>query len=438
MIGPAIAGFLAPSLARSGQLLTVESSKDGARIQVTPSRPGSDGLLELVEDRSGRCVRTLWAGSLGSKKTIPLGKEAKLPAGTYRVRYREGLGLAPDSALTLPGSVKWSNPTDLVLTEKAIYVYEQGLGEPSKEGEEPKAMSSGTNVPYIHKFNKDGTPDARFADRGRLGPLPSAPYWPAHAIRSFGVDEAGCVYVGSGYHEVLVFDPSGDKTPVKIGGYAAEGPDAGSVTMNVNSIVCGPNHRIYLPGMFGDLMVYDRTKEGLEGFLYKATLASTRPGLHRCVATDGEGGVYAIDHASTLQKFRDTGKALLPAYAADPSDKLSFPTGPSASGGLLWVAAHGGPPTWDSDGGEVVLFWDNQESLQRVARFGKPGKAPDKVQFMNPSAAVQTPDHLALWVVEDGMPNAEGPPGNARVRKFTISSTKSEEAPLEWRGEGNP
>jgi hypothetical protein len=56
---------------------------------------------------------------------------------------------------------------------------------------------------------------------------------------------------------------------------------------------------------------------------------------------------------------------------------------------------------------------------------------------MNPSSAVQTPDHLELWVVEDGLPNGDGPPGNARVRKFRITSAKSEEAPLEWRG-ANP
>ncbi|MBI4026182.1 MAG: hypothetical protein HY360_14440 [Verrucomicrobia bacterium] len=52
----------------------------------------------------------------------------------------------------------------------------------------------------------------------------------------------------------------------------------------------------------------------------------------------------------------------------------------------------------------------------------------------NPSAAVQTPDHLELWVVEDGLPSGEGPPGNAWVRKFRITSAQSEEAPLEWRG----
>ena len=118
----------------------------------------------------------------------------------------------------------------------------------------------------------------------------------------------------------------------------------------------------------------------------------------------------------------------------DPSVKLSFPSPIGFGRPSGW--RHGGPQ-WDIDGGEVVLLWDDGEIIQLVQRFGLPGVAANNLQFMNPSAAVQPPDHLALWVVEDGLPNGEGPPGNARVRKFRITSSKSEEAPLEWRG-GNP
>ena len=374
---------------------------------------------------------------MGTGMTVPLGKNSRLPAGSYRVRYREDLGLALDRSLVLPNNEKWVNPTDLVLTEKAIYVYDQGLLLPNKgEGKIDYCMDGGTtspytNTPYIYKFNRDGTPDVKFGDRGRLGPLSS------NCIRSFGVDDQGWIYVGSTYHEALVYDLSGEKTPMKIGGYDTTGPNVGKATVGVNSVVCGPNKRIYFPGLFGELMVYDRTKEGFAGFLYKALVASTRQGMHRCIAIDGEGAVYVVDSAGGLQKFNDTGKQLVPSYAMDPSVKLRFPIGPSALGGLIWLAAHGGPPQWDMDGGEVVLCWDDGESIQSVQRFGSPGSVADKLQFMNPSAAVQTPDHLELWVVEDGLSNGEGPPGNARGRKFRIPSSKSEEVPLEWRG-ANP
>lgn len=420
--------------ASAGAFLTLESADAGVRVKVIPSKASAEGLLEVVEDKTGRCVRTLHAGAFPAAGAYTLGKNNRLPAGRYRFRYREGLSLVPDTSLALPRKEKWINPTDLVLTEKAIYVYDQGRVPISHEAESPMyCFSSGVegpfeNTPYIYKFGVDGAPDVKFGDQGRLGPLKPGD------VRSFGVDEAGWIHVGSGEHEVEVYNPSGEVTPTRIGGYTDTGPDAKKVTMGVNSVVCGPGKRLYLPGMFGDLMVYDRTKPGFDGFLYSARIVGDRLGMHRCLASDGEGGVYAVNWHGTLQKFHDTGKALVAAYEADSSIRLSVATGLSASAGIVWLANHGGPPLWDSDGGEVVMCWDDGQTIALIQRFGSPGSALDKLQFMNPAAVVPTPDHLGLWVVEDGLANVEGAPGNARVRRFKLDAAKSEEIPFDWRG----
>ena len=178
------------------------------------------------------------------------------------------------------------NPTDLVLTEKSIYVYDQGVVKPWREIDEPYWFTQGTtspytNTPYIYKFNRDGTPDVKFGDRGRLGPLSS------NCIRSFGVDEGGWIYVGSTYHEALVFDPSGEKSDMKIGGYDTAGPNVGKATVGVNSVVCGPNKRIYFQDFLG-VDGYDAQRRIC--WVHTALVASTRQGMHRCMASTGRGG----------------------------------------------------------------------------------------------------------------------------------------------------
>ncbi len=219
---------------------------------------------------------------------------------------------------------------------------------------------------------------------------------------------------------------------MKIGGWEENGGRRS--TVSVNSMAMGPGRRLYLPNG-GSFQIYDRTKLGFEGFLYGIPLDKMNyTGLPRCIAADRTQSIcYIINRSSQIWKYEDTGKELKPLYASDGGEKLAYPTGPSASAGQIWVAAHGGPPLWDSEGHEVALFWDNGAEIQLVERFGGPGKAEDKVQFMNPSTAILTPDHLALWVVEDGLPNDEGPPGNARVRRFHTEATQSAEAVVDLK-----
>ena len=124
--------------------------------------------------------------------------------------------------------------------------------------------------------------------------------------------------------------------------------------------------------------------------------------------------------------------------------------------GLVMVAAHGPGygPFWDSGGGgEVVLFWDDMQgkAIRLISRWGEPGVAasepvakstgPDRsdpkvaralpMNFLNPSSAALSPDHLDLWITEDSLNNVEGPPGNARVRRFKLNATRTEEIELD-------
>ncbi|MBI4024275.1 MAG: hypothetical protein HY360_04790 [Verrucomicrobia bacterium] len=415
------------------------------KIQVVPASSSATGILEILEEKSGRCLKTLHAGTMQGASTFSLAMGRKLPPGRYRVRYRENLKLVFDCSLNLPNKEKWINPTDLVLTDKAIFVFDQGNDPEWKPGTPPRVVGAyGGSQSFIYKFHHDGKPDPSLGDMGRLGPLLSSPSWPTTGgIRTFAVDEGGLIYIGSVYHEALVYDSTGESMNMKVGGYAEGG---GKTTTWVNSMAIGPGRRLYFPSCYGLFQVYDRTKTGFAGFLYGISMDKTNfTGLQRYIAADREESVcYIINRSGQVWKYEDTGKELKALYASDVADKMINPTGPSASAGQIWVADHGGPPLWDSDGNEICLFWDNGAGIQLVERFGGPGKADsepapakagDKAQFMNPSAAILTPDHLALWVVEDGLPNDEGPPGNARVRRFRIEAAQSAETIVDFSAE---
>src|SRR6185436_11985001 len=96
------------------------------------------------------------------------------------------------------------------------------------------------------------------------------------------------------------------------------------------------------------------------------------------------------------------------------------------------VACHGPGfgPYWDSGGGgEIVLYWDDQDAkkLKIILRYGAPGSGDAPTEFLNPASAVMSRDQTDLWVTEDGLQNREGPPGNARVRRYIIKSAQTED-----------
>jgi hypothetical protein len=179
--------------------------------------------------------------------------------------------------------------------------------------------------------------------------------------------------------------------------------------------------------------VYDRTKDGFAGAIYTFTIADVN-GMPRMICSDMQGSVYYVGLSHKVGKYTDTGTALVPGYQSKPDAKLARPTGGCASAGLIWWASHGPGfgPYWDSGGGgEVVLFWDDGKELKVIDRFGVPGTAADRLQFLNPSAVAMDPAHDEVWVTEDGVENPDGPKGNARVRKFVLKARHSETVEFE-------
>lgn len=204
---------LMPQMAEGAPLLRVERSADGSKVEikVTAVKTTGPGLLEVLDAKTGRCLRTLHAGVFSAGQQFSIGQKQKLGTGRYRVRYREGIKLVYDSAILLPGKEKWTNPTDLQITDKAVYVLDSGRLPPPRKPDEPPADATAEEDPanhsYLFKFHRDGKPDAAFGDRGRASVLPTATW-----LRAFTVDQEGHIYLGDGgtSHHVRVLSAVGE------------------------------------------------------------------------------------------------------------------------------------------------------------------------------------------------------------------------------------
>ena len=422
-------------LLQGQHLVKVEPSTDGknARIQVFPTTENTRGILELLDAQSGRCVKTLHAGAFANGQAFSLGKNPAFKAGLYRVRYRDGIHVAVDMDIKLPNKEKWTNPADVAICDKGVYVMDRGIPGKPPEKKEDGTMTEevpGIGEFYIFKFLRDGKPDTTFGDRGR-----ATLFEKASSIQSLAVDNEGLIYIPSGGHSVSIFGQSGEAMTQTLGGYDGD-PMGTKCTTWVDNVAMGPGRTIYIMTAYayGSFRVYDRTKNAFEGILY--SLFITHTGAYpRAAASDQQGSLYYLTGQHNFQKIEDSGKALKETYATSSSEKMYFPQGPSASAGLIWVVDHGpAGPFWDSGGdNDLLLFWDSGSDIVFFDRFGGPGKAADKVEFLNPTAVAQTSDHLELWVTEDGMPNVDGPSGNKRVRKFKITAEHTEEVPLELK-----
>lgn len=407
-------------------MLRVEPARDGGgvTVRVRPADRFGKGVLELIDPADGTVLRTLHGGVLPRDAGFRLAADDQLPPGRYRLRYREGLSLVVAERLPEPGpdGRRWVNPVEIVFRNGSIYVLEAPL--PREEG----PVEGHVQTAHIYKLDRDGRPDEGFADRGRLT-LPHDRYYP---LRSFAVDEQGQVYIASTYHEVLVHDAQGKRLPHRIGGWDND-PRGPQCTGWLNSLWLGPDHRIYLPTGFGNMRVYDRTKNGFEGLLYSTDLPGGR-GLDRAVAADGNGAVYVIGSDNTIVRFDDDGSALSLRHVTRPPIGVAKLTAPWPSAGLLWVSDRGPSPGpfWDSGGGgQLLLLWDDGQQCRLVDRFGRIGTAEDRPEFVDPSGLVMTADHLELWVVEDGHRYPEGPSGNARIRRFRIEAKHAEEVEVD-------
>jgi hypothetical protein len=473
--------------AAQAQRVSVSPAPDGKAvvIEVEPSRLSGPSLLEVV-DGSGTVLKTLHGGRFGRVSSFSLKADDTLAPGKYKVRYRERLGLQLDREIKRPLPSKdlpWINPTDLTIVGKYLYVLDSGLsvddvkpGQTEREWKQkdgktfkakfnaytpeskafvltaPDSSTIYTSVDqlspedateaekiikeeqawlqlrqdkssYIYKLSRDGAAETTFGKDGR------APMGVLYNVRAFAVDpNLGTIFMATGGHEIGVFDANGAKTPQVIGGWDND-PNGPKGLVWCNSLAISKiNNRIYIPLSYANGKVYDRTKNGFEGIISRFDLPKY-PGLDRCVAVDGNA-VYITNRNHDIERFTDEGANLKLGYASHPELKLAHPTGLSTLPGVIWVACHGPGfgPYWDSGGGgEVVLLFDDGKSISLVDRYGFPGTAAERLEFLNPSAAVPSPDHTELYVVEDGVTNPDGPSGTARIRRFKITAGVTKE-----------
>lgn len=490
----ALLGYLL-ALAARGQgapLMAVHTSAEAkqVRVELAELPEISTRLLEIVDPATGDVLRTLWAERTRSGNGVTVTEALKLAPGKYKLRYRDGLALEYADNLAGPANGKWTNPCDILFTPDAIFVMEAGvyIGEVSEEvtrkrkwvladgrgftgsyyraagptvamfnqagavihfrldqftAEDQKLLKDleGKRIEYqaeiaqnggkIWKLSRDGKVDPAFGDAGHIQ------LWQdRHAdTRSFAIGSDGKIFTSSTYHEALAYGPDGKRLKLAVGGWD-NNPYGPRCTGWVNTLAMGPGDRLYFPTAYGMLRVYDATKPGFTGLLYSLKMTE-EVGLSPCLTLDGTGNLYMVAGDNSITKYHDDGKAITRLWNLPAPGGVARLTAPSFSKGLLWVADHGPSkgPFWDSGGGgEVLLFWDDGKMAHFIERFGKPGDADDKPEFMDPSSVRMTPDHLGLWVVEDGFPYAEGPRGGARIRKFHVKAEHTEEAELDLSG----
>lgn len=433
-LAPIVLLLLITQIAHAASAIQLEtiSNPPGVHIKVRPTARSGWGLLQVIDPATGTCLRTIHAGRITPRDSFAVVRSALLPPGNYRLRYREGVELALEAQIERPdGKVAgWLNPTDIALAGPWVYVLDSG-----QEVVDPKTpeeiAEQASKQPLILKMDRQGKLDPTFGEAGALA-LPGL-----YRLRSFAVDRAtGKLFAGSGGHEVRVYDANGSPTEQVIGGWDNDPAGPKSLAW-CDSIALGHSGRIYIAlSGYGNGKVYDRSKNGFDGWLYRFDLPDVN-GVSRMICSDAQGVAYCVGASHLVTRYIDDEKSLTITYQSDPQARLAFPTGGSASGGLVWWACHGPGfgPFWDSGGGgEVVLFWDTGEELKLIDRFGIPGTAPDQMEFLNPAAAVMDARHDELWVSEDGLPNKEGPAGNARVRRFLLKARHSEEADFNLPG----
>lgn len=424
----ATAAWPAPGWGRPAVVVEAISNPAGVRVAVEPRSRSGWGLLQVLDAKTGECVKTLHAGRFAPGDAFAV-VAGSLPPGAYRIRYREGvrLELAGPVQRPDPKVPAWLNPVDVAIVGASAYVLDAGA---VVEGQEPAQLAEReAKQSSIFKMDRSGKPDPSFGAGGRLA------LGERYQFRSFAVDPAtGQLFMGSGGHELRVYEANGTPTEQTIGGWDND-PAGPKCLAWCDSVALSAGNRIIipLPG-YGNGKVYDRTKNAFEGIIYRFDIPDVN-GMSRMICTDTRSGaVYYTGQSALISRALDDGSTLTPSYSSDPAVKLARPTGGCASAGLVWWACHGPGfgPFWDSGGGgEVVLFWDTGKEMKLIDRFGVPGTAADAMEFLNPAAVAMDGTHDEVWVAEDSLPNMEGPPGNGRVRRFTLTARHDEAVDFE-------
>lgn len=275
------------------------------------------------------------------------------------------------------------------------------------------------------------TPDGKGVDKGFAdgGMLP--PFGPSQQVVVSSQDKR--IYIAgsqSSGHGTGVFSLDTGAFLYEVGGWAGMADQRS--TGFAAGICLGKENRIYI-NCSATLMMYDRTKEGLTGFLYSAQ-GTTRqqiqpplwgvywgPSLEAAMDPDM---FYAASWTSVIHKFRENNGALGEAYYIE-SAVVGDPMGLSLDRktGLLFAALR-------TASGEVAVFSDDGFSIKETMRL----KDPD----LGPTHAVRYRDG-SLYVVEDGSSLPEGaladrmrkanlnPQGRNRLSRYLVSFEKETE-----------
>ncbi len=466
--------------------LDVKPSADGKSFTITPNtiEDTTWGLIELINAKTGNVERVLHAGRISLETSITFTPDAALNLkNDYLIRMRDGISIAFDKSIPRPDSPdgKWVSPSHVLLQNGFLYIGEAGAPTPdlvpkrspeltwnTRDGKTVKGVCTlvengnaniiptdltpayvlvdpGTqspaasavamdvqkqttdwrnltrfNQPFVVKLRPDGTTAPNWGDRGywRDGP------WSPGNMAALAVDDGGSLYAPARDVTIDVAGPLGMLEKRTVGLWAAPRSVA----------VAGPTKIYSLPvTSFQRFYSGDRTKTGEAANLLAISPFRNASVITNCMAADAAGNIYFADAENNLVKCVDTDKAIEEKYLVNPEPKLFGLGGVSLSKNLIWAVAHGpGPgPFWDSGGGgEIALFHDNGKALTLLARYGTPGQNTEQLEFLNPRSIVMTPDHKYFYLAEDGAPNSDGPPGNARVSRFTIKAILEDAIPL--------
>ncbi len=473
---------------KPGQSLDIKPSADGKSFTITPraTQDAAWGLIELVNPKTGNVERVLYAGRISRETSIAFTPDVSIKPGEYLLRLRDGITLAFDRPVLRPDSPtgQWVNPTHLAWHNGFLFIGEAGFNTPEivaqrspeltwatrdgktvkgicarvEEGNaliiasdpalgvvpvDPDKQAPDVTVvvrdvqkqtadwralikfqrPFIIKLGPDGKPASNWGDHGYCR---DAPIYPG-TMHGLTADENGSLYMPYNDASTVVIGPLGLLEKRNVGDFTGNAP---------RSVAAAGPKKLYVVPYTGylKLFVCDRTLDGAAANLYTVSPFKNGSWITNCIAADASGNVYMADPHGTLTKYTDTGKTVEENYVSTPDPVPQQLGGISLSKNLVWLAAHGpGPgPFWDSGGGgEVLLFYDSGKSLSLLARFGTPGLNTDPIEFLNPRATLMTPDHKQLYVAEDGLPNTDGPPGNARVSLFKIKAAFEDATPIQ-------
>jgi DNA-binding beta-propeller fold protein YncE len=476
------------STQKPGQYLEIKPAADGKSFTITPktTQESGWGLIELVNPKTNNVERVLYAGRISRETPVILHVDDKLKPGSYLLRLRDGVSLSYEKNIPRPDapSGKWICPSVLILHNGCLFIGDSGLAvpeivakrspqltwatrdgktvtgicarvedgnaliiasdpalgvvpvDPEKQTPQLVAVAKDVqqqtadwrlqiklNIPMIVKLGPDGQPVQNWAEKGFFRNVPNAGSGTMHGV---AIDDAGCLYL-SNESQILSIGTLGLLEKNGIGAYPGNPPRSLAAS--------GPSKLYIIPYTgYAKLHVADRTKPDSAANLYFISPFRNGSWTTNALAADNDANLYQVDSTGNLVKYIDNGKTVEEKYFITPEPLLCYLGGISLSKGLIWGAARGpGPgPFWDSGGGgEIALFFDNSQSLSLVTRIGTPGQNTDPIEFLNPRATAMTPDHKHLYVAEDGLPNTDGPPGNARISRFKIKANLEDSAPIQ-------